>query len=136
MSKSLLMIAGAVFLLGTFLAVTYTGRTEAAADGRLLAHDVFFKLKDSSDGEKKKLVDACKKLLSNHPGTVFFAAGVLVPELNREVNDRDFDVALHIYFQDKASHDQYQDAPRHLQFMKENMANWSKVRVFDSYVEK
>ena len=53
-----------------------------------------------------------------------------------KVNDKEFDVALHIYFKDKAAHDQYQDAPRHKQFIQENMANWSKVRVFDSYVEK
>ena len=104
------------------------------AAGTMLSHDVFFTLKDNSADGKKKLVAACKKYLSNHPGTVFFSAGVLAEDLNREVNDRDFDVALHIVFKDRAAHDQYQDAARQKQFIEENKANWKKVRVFDSLV--
>jgi len=52
------------------------------------------------------------------------------------VNDRDFDVALHILFQDQAAHDRYQDDARHHQFIAENQANWKKVRVFDSVVAR
>jgi hypothetical protein len=100
-----------------------------------LGHMVFFTLKDKSSDAKKKLVDACKKYLSKHPGTVYFSAGTLCEELKREVNDRDFDVALHLVFKTKADHDRYQDAPLHLQFIEENQANWTKVRVFDSLVE-
>ena len=85
---------------------------------------------------KEKLVTACKKHLSGHPGEVFFAAGTLCEDLKREVNDIDFDVALHIVFKDKAAHDQYQVAPRHDKFIAENKENWKKVRVFDSYVSK
>ena len=109
---------------------------EADAAGKLLAHDVYFKLKDASDAEKQKLVAACKKYLAKHPGTVFFSAGTRAAEFNREVNDQDFDVALHIYFESKAAHDKYQDDPRHIQFINENKDGWAKVRVFDSYVEK
>jgi hypothetical protein len=50
------------------------------------------------------------------------------------VNDRDFDVALHVVFKDKAAHDRYQADPRHLAFVEENKAHWKKVRVFDAYV--
>ena len=59
----------------------------------------------------------------------------MVKALRAPVNDRDFDVALHIVFKDRAAHDQYQDAPRHKQFIDENKDNWKKVRVFDSEVE-
>jgi hypothetical protein len=111
--------------------------TRAAPGGEtLLAHDVYFSLKDNSPEAKKKLVEACKKYLTGHAGTVFFAAGTREQSLSREANDQDFDVALHIYFKDKASHDKYQDAPRHKQFIAENKQNWKKVRVFDSTVEK
>jgi hypothetical protein len=113
-----------------------TARAAEAATATLLSHDVYFSLKDNSPDAKKKLVDACKKYLSKHPGTVFFAAGVLCEELRRPVNDVDFDVALHVVFENKAAHDRYQDAPLHLQFIEENKGNWSKVRVFDSYVEQ
>jgi hypothetical protein len=96
---------------------------------------VYFQLKDNSAENKKKLVDACKKYLSKHPGTVYFSAGVLAEEFKREVYDRDWDVALNLVFADKAAHDVYQDAKRHLQFIEENKDNWKKVRVFDSVIE-
>jgi hypothetical protein len=102
----------------------------------MLAHMVYFSLKDNSAAEQKKLVDACKKHLSKHAGEVFFAAGTLAGDLKREVNDLDFDVALHMVFLNKAAHDKYQVADRHEDFIKENKANWKKVRVFDSYVMK
>lgn len=106
------------------------------AQSAKLAHNVFFALKDNSPANRRKLIDACKKYLTKHPGEVFFAAGTLAEELDRDVNDRGFDVALHIVFESQAAHDQYQDAPRHDQFIAENKDNWKLVRVFDSLVEQ
>jgi hypothetical protein len=105
---------------------------EGAGAGPLVIHDVYFSLKDNSPPAKEKLVGACKKYLSNHPGTVFFATGTLVDDLERPINDRDWDVSLHIAFKDRAAHDQYQQAERHKKFIAENRDNWKKVRVFDS----
>ena len=85
----------------------------APASEPMIAHMVYFSLNDKSDASKKKLVDACKRYLSKHPGTVYFGAGTLCEELSRPVNDRDFDVGLHLVFKDKASHDKYQDAESH-----------------------
>jgi hypothetical protein len=59
-----------------------------------LAHSVYFTLNDNSDEVKLKLVAACKKYLTGHPGAVFFAVGLLAGEYARSVNDRDFDVAF------------------------------------------
>ena len=86
-------------------------------------------------GEKDKLVAACKKYLNKHDGTVYFSAGVLADEFKRPVNDREWDVALHVVFKNKAAHDKYQDHERHLKFIEENKSNWEKVRVFDSVVK-
>jgi hypothetical protein len=108
---------------------------EKKAGGPQIGHMVYFQLKESTPENKKKLVEACKKYLSGHPGTVYFSAGVLADSFKREVNDRDWDVALHLVFKDKAAHDVYQDAAKHLQFIEENKAGWKKVRVFDSEVE-
>jgi hypothetical protein len=128
------MVTAGLTALAVALGVERPG--EAAQDkGPMLSHDVYFSLNQSTPEAKKKLVEACKKYLSKHPGEVFFAAGTLA-DLKREVNDRDFDVALHIVFQNMASHDKYQDAPRHKQFIEENKDSWKKVRVFDSLVEK
>ena len=102
----------------------------------MLAHDVYFSLKDNSSQAKETLIAACKKYLTDHPGTVWFAVGPLAEEMKRDVNDRGFDVALHLVFKDKAAHDQYSQSERHQTFIKETKDNWKKVRVFDSYVEK
>ena len=101
----------------------------------MLAHHVYFALHDQTPAARDRLLAACRKYLSGHPGEIFFAVGTLAEELNRPVNDRNFDVALHIVFDNQRSHDVYQDAPRHVQFIEDNKANWKKVRVFDSVVE-
>ncbi len=105
------------------------------ASDHLLAHNVFFTLKDRSAAAKAKLVAACKKYLTGHPGTVFFAVATLAEALDRPVNVRDFDVALHLVFTNQAAHDAYQEAPRHHEFVAENKENWAGVRVFDSEVQ-
>jgi Stress responsive A/B Barrel Domain len=107
----------------------------AASDaGRLLAHNVFFSLHDRSEAARARLIAACRTHLAPHAGVVFFACGGREPGLARDVNDLDFDVALHVVFTDRAAHDAYQTTPAHLRFIAENKENWKKVRVFDSLV--
>jgi hypothetical protein len=108
---------------------------DKAAGGHALSHDVYFTLKERTPEAKQKLVEACKKYLSGHEGCEAFSAGVVAEDLSAPVNDRDFDVAVHILFKDKAAHDTYQKSDRHKKFIEENRDGWAKVRVFDSYVE-
>jgi Stress responsive A/B Barrel Domain len=126
-----LLAVSAIVALASPLMVEATGAASAEPQ---LAHMVYFKLKDNSGGSRAKLVAACKLFLTNHPGTLSFATGTLAGDFTREVNDRDFDVSLHLVFTNKAAHDKYQDDPRHLKFVEENKENWEKVRVFDSYL--
>jgi hypothetical protein len=102
----------------------------------LLCHDVYFTLKDRSQAAADALVEACKKYLTVQPGIVFFCCGKVEPALAREVNDRDFDVALHVVFTDRAAHDAYQQDGTHNRFITEMKQNWARVRVFDSLVER
>jgi Stress responsive A/B Barrel Domain len=102
----------------------------------LLCHDVYFTLNDRSQTATDALVAACKKYLTVQPGIVFFCCGKLEPELARDVNVRDFDVALHVVFTDRAAHDAYQADATHNRFVAEMKPNWAKVRVFDSLVER
>lgn len=102
----------------------------------LLVHNVYFTLNDASDAAQEKLLAACRKYLTGHPGTVFFACGRLEQDLRRPVNDLGFHVALHLVFEDRAAHDAYQVAPRHEQFIAEGKENWKQVRVFDSLAER
>ena len=101
----------------------------------MLAHNVYFSLKDRTASAIKSLVESGKKYLSGHSGTVFFAIGTLNQELDRPVNDRNFDVALHVIFDNSESHDAYQVDSRHKEFIAANQENWEQVRVFDSNVE-
>ncbi len=94
-------------------------------------HMVYFTLKDTSDEACVTLVAACEKYLSEHPGTEFFAAGTIA-DTTRDVVDKGYHVAVQLVFKDRASHDAYQVAERHDQFIAEQKDNWAKVRVFDS----
>ena len=101
----------------------------------MLVHNVYFTLRDDSLKARQQMIDACHKYLKGHPGEVFFGAGQLEPELARPVNVRDFHVALHVIFDDRAAHDTYQTSERHTTFIEENKDNWEQVRVFDSITE-
>ena len=129
-----LMIVGSLALavLGVGGAAGTSHGGEAA--GKVFAHNVYFALNDASPEAREALVDACERYLSGHDGVTFFAAGTRAREAKRDVNDTDFDVSLHIYFEDGAAHDVYQEHPRHKEFIAEMNANWKSVRVFDSWV--
>ncbi len=100
--------------------------------GSRIAHMVYFTLEDSSPAKVDELISQCHELLNDHPGLEYFAVGRLNLELDRPVNDRGFEVGLHTVFSDRAAHDAYQVAPRHIEFIANNKPNWKAVRVFDT----
>jgi len=127
-----LLLALVPFALSGLAALAIAAEPPA---GAVLAHDVYFTLKDASPEARAALVAACRKYLSGHDGAVLFAAGTRAGEMQREVNDQGFDVSLHVYFKDEAAHEAYQEHARHKQFIAEMSGNWKTVRVFDSWVD-
>jgi hypothetical protein len=126
-------LTGAIVLA---FALNTSGTRSMADDSkseRQLVHNVYFTLKDGSPENIRALSNACHKYLTGHEGEVYFAAGGVVDELQRPVNQRDFHVALCVVFKNKATHDTYQTHPKHLQFISENKDTWAQVRVFDSW---
>jgi len=99
-----------------------------------LAHNVFLQARRRVAAEGSRVGGRVPQVLNVQPGIVFFAAGEICAELDRDVNDRDWHVGLHLVFVDKAAHDAYQDDATHNQFIDENKPNWAGVRVFDSLV--
>ncbi|PAY18769.1 Dabb family protein [Rhodopirellula sp. SM50] len=99
-----------------------------------LAHHVFFTLKDNSPAAVDSLVADCQKYLDDHDGVIGFSVGRRDTELDRPVNVK-FDVSLHVIFRDRATHDVYQTAPRHLEFIERQKENWATVQVCDSLLE-
>lgn len=119
-------------LVAALLLIAPEDKTPPAKAPVQIGHMVFFKLKDATPAAKLKLVASCDQYLEGRAGVLFYSAGVRGEDFQRDVNDLDFDVALHLVFKDKASHDAYEVHPEHLKFIDENKANWTKVRVFDS----
>lgn len=121
-----------LLLLAAAMLCSCAMQSNQKAPAARLAHDVYFTLNDNSPAMREQLVAACYERLAGLSGIVFFSAGTRTPDLQRDVNDQGYDVSLHVYFADRPSHDAYQTAPPHLQFIAENKTNWKTVRVFDS----
>lgn len=99
-----------------------------------LAHHVFFYLKDNSEEAVNSLVADSQEYLNGHDGVVGFSVGRREKDYDRAVNQT-FDVSLHVIFADRPTHDAYQTAPRHLEFIERQKDNWDKVQVCDSNLE-
>lgn len=95
---------------------------------------VFFKLADPSAKSREHFAGLCHKYLANIPGITYFSVGGLADDLDRDVNDKDFDVALHVVFKDRQAYDVYATHPQHLKLIEVGKPLWTKVRVFDSYL--
>ena len=104
-------------------------------DKQGFAHNVFFTLKDTSDTAVKTLIEDCYAYLKDNSGILYFSAGRIASELNRDVNVTDFHVGLHVTFSDKSYHDQHQVSEKHSIFADRNKVNWAQVRVFDFYIK-
>jgi hypothetical protein len=103
-------------------------------DEQNLSHAVYFTLKDASAAAVENLIEDCYTYLKDHPGVIYFSAGRLVPEHNRDVNVTDFQVGLQVVFTNKSCHDKYQVTEEHKIFLNRNKDNWAQVRVFDTYI--
>ncbi|MBN2475707.1 MAG: Dabb family protein [Pirellulales bacterium] len=124
-----------VFILGSaciglqYFSRLAAGKRVEAVSG--VAHDVFFSLKDAGEVAKIALVADSQKYLGSIPGIVSYAAGTR-SDMERDVNDRNFDVSLHIVFQDKAALQEYLVHPMHTAYVARHEPNCQKIRVFNS----
>lgn len=114
-------------------ALAMAARPASKAEPRL-AHMVFFTLKDHSKEAREAFVASCEKYLTGHEGTVSVSFGTIAEDVVEPPSVRDFDVALHVVFENKAANAAYQKSARHIRFVEENKASFENVRVFDSYL--
>jgi hypothetical protein len=105
-----------------------------SSDVAQIGHMVYFSLKEPTAEGIERLEASCRKYLTDHPGVVYFGVGPREMDLQREVNDQQFHVALQVVFADRKAHDDYQVSERHQQFIAENRESWAQVRVFDAAV--
>ena len=117
---------------GTLLQLTQPVPGNSIVSKGQLTHSVFFTLADSSEEKIQQQIDDCYRYLTTAEGLVSVHAGRRVTDLDREVNDDQFHVALVVIFESREAHDVYQDLPDHLTFIERNKGNWAGVRVFDA----
>ncbi|QDV36378.1 Dabb family protein [Tautonia plasticadhaerens] len=103
-------------------------------DAKELAHMVFFTLKVRSEESRQRFVDSCHTYLADIEGTTYFSVGTIAEDVEEPVSVKDWDVALHVVFRDKATKEAYLVHPQHERFVEENRPHFAKVRVFDSYL--
>ena len=130
------LIGLALFALVASFALEAVARLAGAAEPQL-AHMVFFALKDHSKESREKFIASCEKYLSEHEGTVYFSVGTIAEDKDVEepVSVKDFDVALHVVFENKAAKAKYLASERHKQFVNENRESFAGVRIFDSFLK-
>jgi hypothetical protein len=122
----------ALAALATPLALGAAPSTKA---GPQLAHMVFFSLKERSEEGRKAFVALCDKYLSGHAGVAYFSVGTIAEDaIEPGVGVRDFDVALHLVFDDKEAKEKYLKSTRHDGFVAEIKSLVGHVRVYDSYL--
>jgi hypothetical protein len=100
------------------------------------AHMVFFQLADRTPTMMTKYIEACEKYLSGHPGQILFSVGPRDVEIQRDVSAVDFDIAMHMVFENRAVYDEYASDPRHEEFITATAGMSTGRRVFDSYLTK
>ena len=130
------LICLALFALVASFALDAVARLAGRAEPQL-AHMVFFALKDHSKESRERFIASCDKYLSNHEGTVYYSVGTIAEDKDVEepVSVKDFDVALHVVFENKAAKAKYLASERHKQFVDENRESFAGVRVFDSFLK-
>ena len=118
------------------MGIGFEQKARGADDEKPLAHMVFFGLKDRSVESRQKFVESCQKYLSGHEDTVYFSVGVIAEDedVQEPVSVKDFDVALHVVFANKAGKAKYLKSPRHDAFVAENREHFANVKVFDSFL--
>ena len=126
MTKKILAACGICLLVSLSYAIAAADKADSKAGG-LLSHSVYFSLKESTPESRQKLVDSCKKYLSQHHGVVFFSAGSLCDEAKGQFNDRDFDVVLLMVFTDHEALHTYAASADHQKFIGENVASFKNV---------
>jgi hypothetical protein len=99
-----------------------------------LAHMVFFSLKERTKEARDTFLASCQKYLTGHDGVTYFSVGTIAEDAPEPVSVLDFDVALHVVFENKDAKAKYLKSTRHDSFVAENKEKFAKVRVFDSYL--
>jgi hypothetical protein len=102
--------------------------------GRPFAHMFFFQLVDTSRDLVQAFTDLCVEYLGQHPGQRHFSVGVRALEINRDVSGTNFEVSVHMIFDNIAAFQAYSNSDKHKKFITESAGMSPERIVYDSYL--
>lgn len=82
----------------------------------MFSHIVIFWTDPAQPRAADELIAGANEYLKEIPGVLSFHVGRMAPS-HRPVVDQTYQVALNLCFPDKRTQDQYQEHPRHLEFV-------------------
>ena len=97
------------------------------------AHAVFFELHSGSPEAVSDLEGACLELLSL-PEVEELAVGRRAQEFDRELNEQEFHVGLHVVFQDTYAYESYLTSDLHVELVERFGPTFKRVVVYDYWL--
>jgi hypothetical protein len=104
------------------------------SESRPFAHMFFFQLSDTSRELVDDFIELCRRYLSGHPGQQHFSVGVRALEINRDVSGTNFEVSVHMIFENIAAFNDYSQSPEHEDFITQSAGMSPERIVYDSYL--
>ncbi|MGA8029480.1 MAG: Dabb family protein [Bryobacteraceae bacterium] len=98
------------------------------------AHMFFFQLSDTSSELVDRFVELCRKYLGGHPGQRHFSIGIRALEINRDVSGKNFEVSVHMIFDNIEAFNDYSASATHEEFITESAGMSPERIVYDSYL--
>jgi len=103
-------------------------------ENRPLAHMFFFQLSDTSRELVDDFIELCRKYLSGHRGQQHFSVGVRALEINRDVSGTNFEVSVHMIFENITAFNDYSKSASHEDFITQSAGMSPERIVYDSYL--
>lgn len=114
--------------------IYFTGQKRSKARQQPFAHMFFFQLCDQSPELVARFIGLCKKYLGGHPGQQHFSIGTRALEIHRDVSGTNFEVSVHMIFDDIDAFNSYSASPTHEAFITESAGMSPQRIVYDSYL--
>lgn len=98
-------------------------------------HQVYFKLTDRRVSTRQVFIEKIQKYLSpkTHEGMTSLKVGLRAVEMQRRVNDQNFDVVMDMEFKSLESYVNYSQHPDHEKWITEVGSMSTHRRVFNSF---
>jgi len=100
------------------------------------AHHVYFWLENPDDPDDRAEFEKGVRELLEVPVIRSYHFGTPAATTDRDVVEGSYTYSYLVFFEDRESHDVYQEHPIHQQFIKDYQHLWKKVVVYDAVMEE